>query len=98
MFDTEKFWRKRIQVAKFNIERRDNTVIISIQGNGILSIQYVEAKVRDWIKIVMHLRKNRRCKFLFNVVWLRFLNISIVHREFIILILFYLNTSLYCIS
>jgi hypothetical protein len=46
----------------------DNTAIISVQGNGIFSIQYVEAKVRDWIIIVMHLRKNRRSKFLFNVV------------------------------
>ena len=98
MFDTEKFRRKRIQVAKFNIERRDNVVIISVQGNGILSTQYAEAKVRDCITIVIHLRKNRRCKFLFNVVWLRLLNISIGHREFITIILFYLNISLYRIS
>jgi hypothetical protein len=68
MFDTEKFRRKRIQVTKFNIERSNNVVIISVQGSGILNIQYVEANVRDWIAIVMHLRKNRRCKFLFNVV------------------------------
>jgi len=68
MFVTEKFLRKRTQVAKFNIEIRDNVVIISVQGSGIVNIQYVEAKVRDWITIVMHLRKNRRCKFLFNVV------------------------------
>ena len=68
IFDTEKFLRKRIQVARFNIERTDNAVIISVQGSGILSIQYVEPKVRDWITIVMHLRKNRRSKFLFNVV------------------------------
>lgn len=68
MFDTEKFRRKRIQVAKFNIERRDNVAIISVQSSGILSAEYVKAKVRDWITIVMHLRRNRRCKFLFNVV------------------------------